>query len=220
MIRLNTTQEKYLINYMIDNPELFVDSGSSRAVFNCPAELANYLQLPDRGDENYIIKIALGKGGIAQMNVEVETFIEYKESGVLADIVAVGRYIEIMENVKVEEFYDAAEERYSIDDIMDVYCLSEEEAAAIYRTIATLEGIFGHTADNGQLGLNHNGDWVAYDYGFIASEDIDSQTSSISGYISYKGDRNEYLQGLISLLDKEEDFMEEWEKTFLGKNSD
>ena len=219
MIRLNTTQEKYLINYMIANPELFIGSGSSRAVFHCTDELADYLKLPSQ-DEEYIIKIAMGEGGVEQMRVEVETFIEYGDTGAFAEIAAVGRYVEIMEYVETADFFEAAEENWGPAAIQDEYDVSKLEADSIFETIETLEEIFGHTADNGQLGKTLNDYWVAFDYGFIPGKGYDSQTSDISNYINNRENQKEYLEGLVRLLDEEQDFMWKWENTFLGKDVD
>lgn len=219
MIRLNTTQEKYLINYMIANPELFIGSGSSRVVFHCTDELAEYLKLPAQ-DEKYIVKIAMGEGGVEQMRVEVETFIEYGNTGAFAEIAAVGRYVEIMEYVETADFYYAAEENWGPAAIQDGYDVSKLEADSIFDTIETLEGIFGHTADNGQLGKTLNDYWVAFDYGFIPGKGIDSQTSSISNYIDHPENRKKYLKGLVRLLDEEQDFMWKWENTFLDEDVD
>ena len=219
MIRLNTTQEKYLINYMIANPELFIGSGSSRVVFHCTDELAEYLKLPAQ-DEKYIVKIAMGQGGIEQMRVEVETFIEYGDTGAFAEIVATGRYVEIMEYVETADFSDAAEENWGPASIQDEYDVSKLEADSIFETIETLEEIFGHTADNGQLGKTLNDYWVAFDYGFIPGKGIDSQTSSISNYIDHPENRKKYLKGLVRLLDEEQDFMWKWENTFLDEDVD
>lgn len=219
MIRLNTAQEKYLINYMIANPELFIDSGSSRVVFHCTDELADYLKLPSQ-DEKYIVKIAMGEGGVEQMRVEVETFIEYGDTGAFAEIAAVGRYVEIMEYVETADFSGAADENWGPAAIKDEYDVSKLEADSIFETIETLEEIFGHTADNGQLGKTLNDYWVAYDYGFIPGKGIDSQTSYISSYIDDPENRKKYLKGLVRLLDEEQDFMWKWEITFLGKDVD
>lgn len=219
MIRLNTTQEKYLINYIIANPELFIGSGSSRAVFHCTDELAEYLKLPAQ-DEKYIVKIAMGEGGVEQMRVEVETFIEYGDTGAFAKIAAVGRYVEIMEYVETADFFEAAEENWGPDSIQDEYDVSKLEADSIFDTIETLERIFGHTGDNGQLGKTLNDYWVAFDYGFVPGKRLDSQTSDIGNYIDNPENQKEYLEGLVRLLDEEQDFMWKWENTFLGKNVD
>ena len=219
MIRLNTTQEKYLINYMIANPELFIDSGSSRVVFHCTDELADYLKLPSQ-DEKYIVKIAMGEGGVEQMRVEVETFIKYGNTGAFAEIAAVGRYVEIMEYVETADFFEAADENWGPAVIQNKHDISKLEADNIFETIETLEGIFGHTADNGQLGKTLNDYWVAYDYGFIPENGVDSQTSYISNYIDNPESRKKYLEGLVRLLDEEQDFMWKWENTFLGKDVD
>ena len=196
MIRLNTTQEKYLINYMIANPELFIGSGSSRAVFHCTDELADYLKLPSQ-DEEYIVKIAMGEGGVEQMRVEVETFIEYGDTGAFAEIAAVGRYVEIMEYVETADFFRAADENWGPAEIQDEYDVSKLEADSIFDTIETLEGIFGHTGDNGQLGKTLNDYWVAFDYGFIPGKRLDRQTSEISNYIGNFEHQKEYLKGLV-----------------------
>lgn len=224
MIYLNPTQEKHLINYMINHNDLYIGAGASRAVFECSTDIADYLHLPEKAHGRYVMKIALGQGGISQMKVEFETFLQYQDRGVLAEIVAIGRYVEIMEAVDVWDFRDEAEWGYEVsaDEIFsnNEDYLTEEDAEKVVNTICLLNDLFGCTSDNGQIGKNSRGMWVTYDYGFIPEYGHDSQTSDISDYIDSNNYREKYLLGLLELLDQEEDFIGTWEKTFLGKDED
>lgn len=217
MIRLNTNQETHLIRYMINHPDLFIDNGASRAVFHCTTDIADYLHLPEKADGRYIMKVAMGRGGVEQMKVEVETYLDYEDYHVLAEIVAVGRYVEIMEAVEVWDFRDEADNGYTADDFVEAFDeLTQSDGEDIEHTIEVLNDLFGYTSDNGQIGKNSRGWWVAYDYGYIPGKGNATQTSDISDVICRDSARKEYLKGLLDLLDEEEDFMEQWEKTFLG----
>ena len=219
MIYLNPTQEKYLIRYMIHHPDLFVNSGASRAVFFCTTDIADYLGLPEKDSNSYVLKVALGKGGMAQNQVECETFDRYQHMNILAHIEALGRYVELMEAVEVWDFRDEADYGGYADEIYDNNqdYMTEADADKVADVIGLLSDLFGETSDNGQIGKTKDGRWVAYDYGFIPDKGHDSQTSDISNYIESEDHREEYLVGLLELLDNEEDFMSAWEKTFLSK---
>jgi len=224
MIYLNPNQEKHLIRYMINEPDLFMASGASRAVFSCTTDIADYLHLPEKDHGRYVMKVALGKGGISQMKTEFETYTEYGDRGVLAEIVAIGRYVEIMEAVDVWDFRDEADWGYEVS-AEEIYSnnedyLTEEDAQKVVDTICLLNDLFGCTSDNGQIGKNSRGMWVAFDYGYIPENGHDSQTSDISDYIEDDDYRDKYMLGLLELLDQEEDFMGAWEKTFLGEDDE
>lgn len=222
MIYLNPTQEKHLIRYVINFPKLFSASGAARAVFECTTDIADYLHLPEKDHGRYVMKIALGTGGMKQMVNEYKTYEEYKHSHVLAEIVAIGRYVEIMEAVDVWDFRDEADygEEVTEDDIYcnNDSCLTRDEAQIIANTIRALTYLFGCTSDNGQIGRNHKGEWVAYDYGFIPEQGSRNQTSDISDDIEDTEYRQEYMTGLLDLLNQEEDLMRSWEIKFLSKH--
>ncbi len=223
MLHLNQRQEQHVLRYLINHKDLYIDAGASRMVFECTTDICDYLKLPDSDCTAYIIKVALGRGGMEQNKVETETYEEYENYNVLAEIVAVGRYIEIMENVDVHDFRDEADWGYGIDpdDLMEEHdYLSYDEAKDISETIEILHDIFGVTSDNGQLGKTVRGTWVAFDYGYIPGKGNDIQTSSISDYVYREATRVEYMSGLINLLDDEEDFMIQWEKEFLDEDED
>ena len=220
---LNTMQEQHLIRYMIAHSDLFLAAGASRAVFKCTTDIADYLHLPEKDDGRYVLKLALGRGGLTQLQTEVETYDKYANSRVLAEIVAVGRYIEIMEAVDIWDFRDEAD--YALgEDLADaIYennsnCLSETEAERIAYVINILTQLFGETRDNGQIGKNTHGYWVAYDYGYIPEKTTSLQTSDISDDIDDAEYRQEYMTGLLDLLNQEEDLMRSWEIKFLSKH--
>ena len=144
----------------------------------------------------------------------------YLDNGSTSFPKAPGLGRKIMEYVEAEDFCEAADENWDPAAIQDGYDVSKLEADSIFDTIETLEGIFGHTGDNGQLGKTLNDYWVAFDYGFIPGKGIDSQTSCISNYIDHPENRKKYLKGLVRLLDEEQDFMWKWENTFLGEDVD
>lgn len=223
MIHLNANQEKYLIKYMINHNDLFVASGASRAVFSCTTDIADFLGLPDKDCHAYIMKIALGKGGMSQMQTEFDTYMTYGDKGVLAEILAIGRYVEIMQAVDVWDFRDEADwgSDVSADEIYDNNqdYMSEEDAEKVADTIRLLNDLFGCTSDNGQIGKTLDGKWVAFDYGYVPENGHDSQTSDISYYIEYDDSREKYMLGLLELLDQEEDFMNIWEETFLDEDA-
>lgn len=221
MKHLNALQEKRVINYLMQTPELFIDSGASRMVFKTTTDINDYLDLPEKDCNAYIIKIAMGLGGLTQMETEVDTYENYKDTGCFAEIVAIGRYIEIMEAVDVWDFSDYTDDGDYPDlyeEIMEAYDLPCNDAKAVADTMSTLTEIFGYTSDNGQLGQTSDGRWVAYDYGFIPGNGCDSQTSDICDYIWHNARRYVYLKGLTDLLNKEYDFMEDWEHNFLREH--
>ncbi len=224
MIYLNSNQEKHLIRYMINQPDLFKASGASRAVFSCTTDIADYLGLPKKNTNSYVMKVALGKGGMSQTQTEYDTYMNYGHSGVLAEIVAIGRYVEIMEAVDVWDFRDEADWGYEVS-AEDIYnnnedYMTEEDAEKVVDTISVLNDLFGCTSDNGQIGKTRSGEWVAFDYGYVPENGHDSQTSNISDYIEDDDSREKYMLGLLELLDQEEDFMSTWERTFLGEDDE
>lgn len=217
VIHLTPAQEQYLIRYVIQHEDLFIDAGASRAVFQCTTDIADYLNLPNKDCHAYIMKIAMGRGGVEQTKTEFETYLNRGDSGVLADILAIGRYVEIMEAVEVRDFRDEACRDFTADDFMEAFDdLSSEDAIEIEHTIDVLDDLLGYTSDNGQIGKTRNGHWVAYDYGYIPGKGINTQTSDVRDVIYRDSARKEYLTGLIDLLENEEDFMGKWEETFLG----
>lgn len=217
---LSIKEERYVLEQLKEAE--FLDNGASRCVFECPREIGDYLGF---NADNYIIKLACGIGGIRQTEAEVSCYLDNSNSP-LAKIIAYGRYIEIMEKVEIDNDYrDFAEYCYEDEEIpYDMFYeysggdMSEEdandEAEEAYDVIIQLHDIFGHTADNGQLGRNSDGKLVAYDYGFITGVGCDAQTSNITDYVYDTIQRNAYIDAVVDLLDKSIEMLEAWEDAF------
>lgn len=219
---LTIQEEKQILAYLINAK--FLDNGASRCVFNCSKEIADFLGID--GD-NYIVKLACGVGGVRQTQAEVSCFLDHPDAP-LAEIIAYGRYVEIMEYVHVDcDYRDFACDCYEDEPVPYELLFDEEdednaelyaEAEKAYDAIIRLHDIFGHTADNGQLGYNFDGRLVAYDYGFDAGSGCDEQTSSITDYIDDRIQRNAYISALIELMDKSMDVLAAWEAAFCGED--
>jgi len=86
--------------------DLFISTGSSRAVFNMPDSLAaKYAPLWGRKPGQLVdcvVKLSLGVGGFVQAQNEINTFVAYEEKLPLAKIYAYGQYVEIREWVDTE----------------------------------------------------------------------------------------------------------------------
>ena len=225
MKELTHQEEIYILQYLIEHQDLFKDAGCARMVFSCDDDLASKLGIYDATNK-YVIKIAMGAGGIEQLKAEVSLWLEYGDDGYLARVVAAGRFIEIMEYVDCWDFTDEADcgfDDCDYEDLKDLILennpdtLEEYDASCIADTILFLQRQFGETSDNGQLGKTLHGYWVAYDYGFDRGKGRDSQTSDLSDYIYRDEVRERYLRGLIVLLNQEDEFMDEWEKELLNQ---
>lgn len=223
---LTHEQEKTILSFVMDlNTE---DAGCARMIFPLSTELANKIGL----DITFpcIVKVAMGIGGYRQNQLEIKTFLEQCDYLPLAEIAAYGRFVEIMERVEVEDWRDFYDNYCDVDDYMCEIEQKENESDEefqerydrIYKntvnavsTIDCLNDFFGHTGDNGQIGINRLGNFVAYDYGYTTSRTTDEQVSDVSDTVYDKDDRNSYIQGLFDLLDKEESLLENYEKKFL-----
>ena len=223
---LTHEQEKTILSYVMDlNTE---DAGCARMIFPLSTELANKIGL----DITFpcIVKVAMGIGGYRQNQLEIKTFLEQCNYLPLAEITAYGRFVEIMERVEVEDWRDFYDNYCDVDDYMCEIEQKEDEsdeefqerydrtynnAVKAVNTIDCLNDFFGETGDNGQIGINRFGEFVAYDYGYTTSRTTDEQVSDVSDAVYDKDDRNSYIQGLFDLLDKEESLLEDYEKKFL-----
>lgn len=176
-IRSLTKEEAFSVLNTVDFNAM-IDHGSSRAVYDCVY-----------AGKKCVIKIGLDDGGHNQNVLECSVYERFGDSGKLAEIYArYGNVFLVCEKVEViscdfaetvlewgedadadvtlwEEdgervvplwehinFSSEKECQTLIDKMRDVYCL--------------LEDIQGCTSDNEQLGINENGDVVAYDYGY------------------------------------------------------
>ena len=217
---LNIKEERMILD-LLKNAK-FYDNGASRCVFECSDEIAEYLGICA---DDYIIKLACGIGGIRQAEAEVQCYLDY-DYAPLAKIFAYGRYIEVMERIEIDDdFRDFAEECYEDCDVpydcfYDYNCNDDHLAEEAYDVIIQLHDIFGHTADNGQLGRNSEGRLVAYDYGFISGDGCDAQTSEVAEYMYDDIQRNAYIDAVIELLDESIEMLRAWEDAFLASDNE
>ena len=222
---LDVKQERQILELLKDAE--FLDNGASRCVFNCSDEIAALLDIEA---DNYIVKLACGLGGVRQTEAEVQCFLNHPYAP-LAEIVAYGRYVEVMERVECDDFRDFAEECdedygipyetfYDYNGSSDENIDDDKRAEEAYDVIIQLHTLFGHTADNGQLGRNRHDYLVAYDYGFTTDLSCDEQTSEVSEYTYDTVQRNAYIDALIELLTETLDMLEAWEDNFLNGDNE
>lgn len=179
--------------------------GSSRVTYNLDRNLATRLGLDPSRD--YVVKLAVGRGGLNQMAFEVGMFKCRGESGCLAIIPASGQFCEIMEKVRVIDdlecdTYDTYDDFvcYGLnddanEDTNDNY--SDEQKYEMWRAHEFLNEENGYTSDNCQLGITAGGHAVAFDYGFLSDSD-DEQMSSSSYRVAQ--DTGDYYIGRITQL--------------------
>ena len=212
-MRVLTKQEEIHILRMLDHKDR-IGCGSSRYVMSVPTEMAKYLGLDLT--KHYVLKLAIGHGGLNQHQREVEMWQDIQDNEILAEIFATGHFFSIMEEVSCDDEGTLAEEieaNASDEDLdwaihmnIDDDLLEDggyDNYFKIATTIRSLADYNGCTADNGQLGLTQDGRWVAYDYGFISGEGTDHQCSDELGDNLYEpGCFYYYINELIGLLEK------------------
>ncbi len=99
-----TLKEEYDILWALNGEEP-MGNGTSRVVFDCPVDLADQLNLDS--NYHYVIKLDYGVAGRNQMTTEVNFFKNCENSDsikYLARIVAVGKFMTIMEYVEVIDY--------------------------------------------------------------------------------------------------------------------
>lgn len=227
MVTLGIAEEIKILESLIGAQE--IDYGSSRIVFDLPGKRAAEIGLDTSRD--YVIKLAVGTGGLHQNALELDTFLNYRDLP-LAEIAATGRYINIMEKVSEQDFYDFADAELDPTDYVEGRVFytgisSDEKAklrdrdikeyAAADKVISKLEEVFGRTSDNGQLGWTSKGKLVAYDYGFEIYRGRDYYCSDDRIWDFYWNDQ-EYIRTLIKLLRSESQTLEEWEEAFIRQD--
>lgn len=176
-IKSLTKEEALLVLHTVDF-DAIINHGSSRAVYDC------YY-----GGKECVIKIGLDDGGHNQNVLECSVYERFGDSGKLAEIYArFGNVFLVCEKVEVIssdfaetvlEWGDDANADVTIweEDGERVVPLweranfnNEEECQVLINKMrdayCLLEDIQGCTSDNEQLGINENGDVVAYDYGY------------------------------------------------------
>lgn len=219
MLVLTPAQERFILK-QLESCEPF-DNGASRVCFECPTEIVKFLGL--NLEYEYIIKLAVGLGGLSQNQLEILTYQQYGESHPLAQIFAAGRYVEIMEKLEIEyDFRDFVDEDcyFCEDDCGEEYWgFNEEIASQVQVAVELLSDLFGQTNDNGQIGYsNLSGTYVSYDYGFTTEKYRDDQMSDLSNYIIYdEGNLRNYLRGLSDILEQEDELLGSVEKALLDK---
>lgn len=176
--------------------------GSSRVTYDLNPAIAIRLDLDTSRD--YVVKLAVGRGGLNQMALEINTFYEYGESGHLATIAAMGQFCEIMEKVCViddlacdtyEDFdaFISGLNDYDDEDTNDNY--TDTQKCEMWEAHDFLNDQIGYTADNCQLGITVDGHAVAYDYGFDPNTEED-QLSRSSDRVAH--DTGDYYIGRIA----------------------
>lgn len=221
MLVLTPSQERFILK-QLENCKPF-DHGASRACFECPTEIVKHLGL--NVEYEYIIKLAVGLGGLSQNQLEILTYQQYGESHPLAQIFAAGRYVEIMEKLEIEyDFRDFVDnDCYFCEDDNsgeEYWGFNEEIASEVEVAVELLSDLFGQTNDNGQIGYsNLSGTYVSYDYGFTTEKYRDDQMSDLSDYIFYdEGNLRNYLRELSDILEQEEELLGSVEKALLNKS--
>ena len=220
MIALTPTQERFILK-QLENYKPF-SNGASRACFDCPIEIVNGLGLDTK--YQYVIKLAMGLGGLSQNQLEILTYQQHGEEYPLAEIFAAGRYIEIMEKLEVEyDFRDFVEEGcfFSEEDDMgeEYWGFDEESAAQVEVAAGLLCDLFGHTSDNGQMGYSNISDrYVSYDYGYTTEKYTSEQVSNLTDYIYNEDDLGNYLRELSNILEQEDELLGSIEETILRKH--
>lgn len=220
MLVLTPAQERFILK-QLEGCEPF-DHGASRACFECSTEIVKALGL--NAEYEYIIKLAMGLGGLSQNQLEILTYQQYGESHPLAQIFAAGRYVEIMEKLEIEyDFRDFVDnDCYFCEDDNsgeEYWGFNEEIASEVAVAIELLNDLFGQTNDNGQIGYsNLSGTYVSYDYGFTTEKYRDDQMSDLSDYIFYdEVNLRNYLRELSDILEQEEELLGSIEKALLDK---
>lgn len=185
--------------------DTFMASGSARCTYFCLPKLADFLGLSNKNA--YVIKLGCGTGGFTQNKQEIEMYRDYQAKDHLAEIVAYGFFVEIMEAVGVRDcsdcgcLYDGVLSREKlVDDLMKLF--SEEDAYAAADTILFLTDILGTSADNGQLGITEDNRIVSFDYGFRPDDGFAGQCSNyLTGIVEENSEGcKDYCGRLIKTL--------------------
>lgn len=212
-MELTLLQEKQAIRYLRHNMDLFIASGSSRAVFSVDNDLKEILNI--KTDVPCIIKMSLGIGGYRQSKREYEVF-KYMGERYLAEIFARGSILTVMEQVDTDwDFYEFYE--YNNCDVEDhlTEIYGEETDTAEYQknykiysaaaeVVYALEDYLGTTADNAQIGVADSGRVVAYDYGFDSDVYACDQMTRTSDYFSYGEEETDlFFELLLNTISEE-----------------
>ena len=99
---LTAEMQARIIKFYVQEKLDIENYGAARMIYTLEDELRDYLV--EKGIELdsstcYIVKIAMGVGGVNQIAAEVKTYRNFGDEGYLAAIPAAGRFVEIMERV-------------------------------------------------------------------------------------------------------------------------
>ena len=212
---LTLEQETKLLYVIAENYD-YLDNGASRAVFNMDSEDFDKCGIKLPNDKKYVVKVAIGSGGINQNYYEVHHYINFGEDYPLAAIYYYGKYVEIMEYIDV--IPEATNFEYDEDEFFEYMQdngYSASQTQEIIDAITSLEDINGDTLDNTQVGFNSNGNVVSYDYGFVA----DSGKILVSDLTDYFFEEEEtikeYLYRLAQIATEEEEVFKNLERELL-----
>ena len=204
---LTRSQEKLILDYLVENTD-YISHGSSRLVFEVTKPLRDALinagvDLPT--DRELVVKVLFGEGGVIQQTRECDVYNAYADTNCFARIFYSGVMVIIAEYIDIDgELVDWCCCNYdhfvhlarSGDDLEDIFDFDDEEEGdypvknledliAIINVMDVGTSIFGFTGDLGQIGYNHDGQFVLFDYGFIGDSDSIQTAYHITDAVSY-----------------------------------
>ena len=211
-----TLEQETKLLYKIAEKYDYLDNGASRAVFNMDNENFDKCGIKLPSDKKYVVKVAIGTGGINQNYFEVHNYINFGEDYLLAAIYYYGKYVEIMEYVDV--IPEATNFEYDDEEFFEYMQdngYSASEAQEMINTITSLEDINGDTLDNTQVGFNSNGNVVSYDYGFVADSGKILVSDLTDYFFKEEETIKEYLYRLAQIATEEEEVFKNLETELL-----
>ena len=211
-----TLEQETKLLYIIAEKYDYLDNGASRVVFNMDNVDFDKCGIKLPNNKNYVVKVAIGTGGINQNYFEVHNYINYGEDYPLAAIYYYGKYVEIMEYVDVipeaTNFDDDDEEFF---EYMQDSKYSTSEVQEMIDAIRSLEDINGCTLDNTQVGFDSNNNVVSYDYGFVADSGKVLVSDLTDFFYEEEETIKEYLYRLAQIATEEEEVFKNLEKELL-----
>lgn len=211
-----TLEQETKLLYIIAESYDYLDNGASRAVFSVSNKNFNRCGIELPNDKRYIVKVAIGTGGINQNYFEVHNYINFGEDYPLAAIYYYGKYVEIM------EYIDVIPEATNFDDDDDEFFeymqdseYSTSEVQEMIDAIRSLEDINGCTLDNTQVGFDSNNNVVSYDYGFVADSGKVLVSDLTDFFYEEEETIKEYLYRLAQIATEEEEVFKNLEKELL-----
>ena len=209
--RMSKDYEEKLLEDIIETAkeeDIWVGRGGARIVVNHPY------------DEDKVVKIAIGIGGMKQIHNEVTTYNGYADQVSLATIFGYSDFLEEMIRVRpIDGDYDLPSNDYDTDDDEefdeDNFVSTEYTTTDFWDLVDSLNDITGETGDNEQIGIDADGSLVAYDYGFFIYNNCShDQTSPMRNchwtddfLIDYLTELLEVIRGNRSIQDVEEEFV-------------